>query len=99
MKPQEVALVEHAPIQAQTKEEIRRTVKAGHYVVLAAITSKFIWAPERGNKKSQERKRRERRESSEFTPELSKRPTTRITGVVKRGVRGRAPRDPYVAPT
>lgn len=28
-----------------------RTVEAGHYVVLAAITSKLIWAPERRNKK------------------------------------------------
>lgn len=40
-----------------------RTVEAGHYVVLAAITSKFIWAPERKNKqkKNGREKNREKR--------------------------------------
>lgn len=59
MKQQEEAPTEHALIQAQTGRGNRRTVKAGHYVVLAAITSKFIWAPE-WKQKSQER--REKRE-------------------------------------
>lgn len=52
MKQQEIALIEHASIQAQTGKGNRRTVEAGHYVVLAAITSKLIWAPERETKKS-----------------------------------------------
>lgn len=38
-----------------------RTVEAGHYVVLAAITSKFIWAPERKNKTMVEKNREKRR--------------------------------------
>lgn len=42
-----------------------RTVEAGHYVVLAAITSKFIWAPERKNKQKkkmvEKKQRKEKR--------------------------------------
>lgn len=39
-----------------------RTVEAGHYVVLAAITSKFIWAPERKNKQKKMVEKKQRKE-------------------------------------
>ena len=49
-----------------------RTVEAGHYVVLAAITSKLIWAPERGNKKTLvEKKNRENKRRGEHMLERS----------------------------
>ena len=49
-----------------------RTVEAGHYVVLAAITSKLIWAPERGNKKTMvEKKNRENKRRGEHMLERS----------------------------
>lgn len=60
-KQQEVALIEHAPIQAQTGRGNRRTVEAGHYVALAAITSKLIGAPERERQKSQREREEDRK--------------------------------------
>lgn len=47
------------------EKEIRRTVEAGRYVGLAAITSKVRWAPERETKSHREkREEREREEVS-----------------------------------
>lgn len=77
-KQQEEALTEHAPIQAQTGRGNRRTVEAGHYVVLAAITSKLIGAPERERQKSQ-REKRGRQEVS-LTPRSP--PHTRLSPVL-----------------
>lgn len=59
-KPEDTAPL----IPAQTEEEKRRTVEAGHYVVLAAITSKLIGAPERERQKSQREERRRRQKVS-----------------------------------
>ncbi len=68
----------HAPIQAQTGRGNRRTVEAGHYVVLAAITSKLIGAPERGRQKSQREKRG--RQKVSLTPRSP--PHTRLSPVL-----------------
>lgn len=46
-----------------------RTVEAGHYVVLATITSKLIWAPERRNKKTMVEKKTEKKRRGEYTLE------------------------------
>lgn len=62
------------------EKEIRRTVEAGRYVGLAAITSKVRWAPERETKKSQREERRER--GSELIPIKFSPVPTGISGVV-----------------
>lgn len=43
-----------------------RTVEACHYVVLTAITSKFIWAPESKNKNKKVEKT-EKKRRGEYT--------------------------------
>lgn len=48
-----------------------RTVEAGHYVVLAAITSKLIWAPERRNKKTMVEKKQRKKRRGEYMLERS----------------------------
>lgn len=57
----------------------RHTVKAGHYIVLAAITSKFIWTPEQETEETDKRK-----EGVSLYKSYAK-PTTVITGVSRMG--------------
>jgi len=38
------------------KRKNRHTVKAGHYIVLAAITSKFIWTPREETKETHKKR-------------------------------------------
>lgn len=53
----------------------RHTVKAGHYIVLAAIPSKFIWTPKQETKETSKK-----REGVSLYKGCVK-PTTVITGV------------------
>lgn len=47
-----------------------RTVEAGHYVVLTAITSKFIWAPESKNKKKKKEKTEKKKKRQLYAKRL-----------------------------
>lgn len=70
-------LTEHASKPRTDRIENRHTVKAGHYIVLATIPSKFIWTPEKETKETDKR---------EFVyTESCAKPTTVITGVGRKG--------------
>lgn len=66
-RSKKAAPAEHAPTQAET-ERSGRTVEAGHYVVLTAITSKFIWAPESKKTKNKKVEKTEKKKRGEYTP-------------------------------